>query len=284
MSRRVAEPTSRFGGDWTAEKLLILGAYLDAYTTALKNQRFRLIYVDAFAGSGAIATQDDEDGRRLLEGSPVVALAVEDRPFDELIFVERDPAKAGSLNQLVTNRDDTDRARVIPVDANEYLPTFCAEMGPFDRAVVFLDPFGTEVEWATVASLAVTQRCDVWILFPSSRIRRFLLPRRGRVRSEADRDELIRVFGDDPTDELQRPVQQPSFFDPPNAVESEAGTEVIVSAYQRRLERVFAKVARNSRTLTNSNNVPLYEFMFAAGNPAGAPIAIRIADYLLEAL
>ena len=92
MSRRVAEPTQRFGGDWTAEKLLISSAYLDAYTTALKSQRFRLIYVDAFAGSGSIVAHDDEDRRRLLEGSPLVALAVEDRPFDQLIFVERDPA------------------------------------------------------------------------------------------------------------------------------------------------------------------------------------------------
>ena len=32
-----------FGGPWTQEKLQILSLYLDAYTTALKNQPFRLI-------------------------------------------------------------------------------------------------------------------------------------------------------------------------------------------------------------------------------------------------
>ena len=41
-----------FGGPWTQEKLEILSRYLDAYTTALKNQPFRLIYIDAFAGPG----------------------------------------------------------------------------------------------------------------------------------------------------------------------------------------------------------------------------------------
>ena len=41
-----------FGGPWTEEKLAILKKYLDTYTTVLKNQPFRLIYIDAFAGTG----------------------------------------------------------------------------------------------------------------------------------------------------------------------------------------------------------------------------------------
>ena len=44
----------RFGGPWTEQKLGILRAYLDAYTTALKNQPFTLIYVDGFAGAGLV--------------------------------------------------------------------------------------------------------------------------------------------------------------------------------------------------------------------------------------
>ncbi|HSN87955.1 MAG TPA: three-Cys-motif partner protein TcmP, partial [Thermoanaerobaculia bacterium] len=45
-------PAHRFGGDWTATKLEILRRYLEAYTTALKNQPFRTAYIDAFAGTG----------------------------------------------------------------------------------------------------------------------------------------------------------------------------------------------------------------------------------------
>lgn len=46
-----------FGGPWTLQKLNILDRYLDAYTTALKNQPFNLIYVDAFAGEGSFSLQ-----------------------------------------------------------------------------------------------------------------------------------------------------------------------------------------------------------------------------------
>lgn len=49
-------PTRRgehsFGGDWTTLKLEILADYLHAYTTALKNTRFKKAFVDAFAGTG----------------------------------------------------------------------------------------------------------------------------------------------------------------------------------------------------------------------------------------
>ena len=42
----------RFGGQHTDEKLARLHEYLQAFATALKNQGFVLVYVDAFAGSG----------------------------------------------------------------------------------------------------------------------------------------------------------------------------------------------------------------------------------------
>jgi three-Cys-motif partner protein len=48
-----------FGGDWTREKLERVKAYLDAYMTALKNQRFKLGYIDAFAGTGYINQRED---------------------------------------------------------------------------------------------------------------------------------------------------------------------------------------------------------------------------------
>ena len=87
-----------FGGPWTQEKLQILSLYLDKYTTALKNQRFRLIYVDAFAGEGtwlpgSAYTADYDDFRELHRGSPRIALETRDKPFDKLILVEkRSPA------------------------------------------------------------------------------------------------------------------------------------------------------------------------------------------------
>jgi len=46
----------KFGGDWTQEKLARIRSYLGAYTTVLKKQPFKLIYIDAFAGTGYTGT------------------------------------------------------------------------------------------------------------------------------------------------------------------------------------------------------------------------------------
>ena len=50
MGAQVRGATPAFGGGWTEQKLEILEAYLNAYTTALKKIPFDLVYIDAFAG------------------------------------------------------------------------------------------------------------------------------------------------------------------------------------------------------------------------------------------
>ena len=282
MPPRVTESVQRFGGDWTQEKLGILSSYLDAYTTALKNQPFDLYYVDAFAGSGAIEAHDDEQGRQLFEGSPAMALAVQDRPFDRLIFVENSQENAASLKRMIAGREDADRAEVVTDDANQYLPRFCAEMATYGRAVVFLDPFGAQVDWKTVQAIAATEKCDMWILFPVSAVRR-LLPRRGEVRSSGNEACLTRVFGDESWRTLQHQSLQGSLFGD-TEIETDPGVAEIVEMYRSKLEKSFARVAPSSRTLRNSQNSPMYEFLFAAGNPTGAATANRIANHILDRL
>lgn len=87
--------TQAFGGPWTERKLRVLGEYLDRYTTALKNQAFDLIYVDAFAGEGqwrpnsGYAGGEYADYREIVDGSARIALNARDKPFDQLVFIEK---------------------------------------------------------------------------------------------------------------------------------------------------------------------------------------------------
>ena len=73
----------RFGGPWTLIKLEVLEKYLNFYTTALKNQPFKLCYIDAFAGSGKI----DIRGETAIPGSAIRAL---DYPFHKYYFFEKE--------------------------------------------------------------------------------------------------------------------------------------------------------------------------------------------------
>ena len=280
-----------FGGDWTLDKLEILRGYLDAYTTALKDNPspaspFTLIYVDAFAGEGSLrlrhpyTAEDYEEYKSLVDGSVQIALSIDEKPFDRLYFIEKNRRRWQSLSKLSLNHRHRD-IRPLNEDSNHALPWICGQLTVSDRAVVFLDPFATQVAWDTVATLAATQKIDSWILFPVGAVAR-LLPTSGLPLPKW-RSRLDRIFGGrEYWEDFYHASQQLSLFEDEPTQQRDQGSLQIATRYRERLESAFYAVAPTRRILRNSMNSPMFELFFAASNPVGAPIAIRIADYLLR--
>ena len=273
--------TRRFGGLWTEEKLRILRTYLDNYTTALKNTPFTLIYVDGFAGAGSYQEPGDDyaEFHDFRDGSTRIALDIDDKPFDRLVFIEEE---AGAIENLLTLKREYPGRKidVIQGDANDEVPEFCCSMGRYDRAVVFLDPFATQVSWKTVEAISTTRKIDCWILFPLMAISR-MMPR-GAVPHEANARQLDRVFGSrEFWRQSYRDSRLRSLFGDEFKRKRRGPSELIAQLYKQRLEGVFHSVAPKSRTLKNSKNSPLFELFFAASNPQGAPIATKIAGHIL---
>jgi three-Cys-motif partner protein len=61
------------------------------------------------------------------------------------------------------------------------------------RAVVFLDPYGMQVEWGTIEALAATKAIDLWYLFPLGGSAR-MLTHSGNI-DEAWKKRLDMFFG-----------------------------------------------------------------------------------------
>ncbi|MDE2970613.1 MAG: three-Cys-motif partner protein TcmP, partial [Chloroflexota bacterium] len=223
-----------FGGAWTSEKLEILRRYLDAYTTALKNQGFSLTYVDGFAGAGVYteSSRDYQEFQELHEGSATIALRIEDRLFDRLLFIEKDGQRVSQLRRLA--EESPRRAiDVVQGDANDEVQKFCHEMQSYDRAVVFLDPFATEVSWSTVEAIAATEKIDCWILFPLMAVTR-MMPT-DEEPDERLKDHLDRIFGGRQFWEGEyRDSPQLSFLDIGPQRERTSGTKRIADAYRIR--------------------------------------------------
>lgn len=183
----------QFGGDWTIEKLDILTGYLDAYLTALKNFHFKKIYIDAFAGTGSITTRD---GQREIAGSARLALLA-DNHFDQYYFIEKDKKKAAQLQQMV-NVEFPKLSKCVHIkqgDANTELTSICSAIDwRFNRALLFLDPYATEVSWTTLETIAKTESFDVWYLFPFSALNRML--RRDGHMEQSWIDCINRLLGD----------------------------------------------------------------------------------------
>jgi three-Cys-motif partner protein len=282
-----------FGGGWTEQKLDILTAYLSAYNTALKNQPFTRVYVDAFAGTGYREkrkkqfgildifeeTQQDEP-QQFLKGSAKRALEVEP-PFHKYIFVESDRDNVRALENLKKeHRDKATEITVAQDDANDFVQGYCrTENWRSVRAVVFLDPFATQVEWATIKAVAATKAIDLWVLFPLMAVNRLL----AKNPDKACRERLDSVFGTrDWFDAFYRTYKRAGFFGPSVAVQKACNFGGIGRFFLERMSAIFAGVAPNPKVFRNSRGSPLFYLFFAAGNLKGAPIAVRIADHLLK--
>lgn len=291
-----------FGGDWTADKLKRVGKYLCAYTTIFKNNvrasYFTTIYVDAFAGTGErsdstsrptkapasmLEKEDDADVEALQKGSARIALEVEP-PFNRFLFIEQSAKRVKELENL--RKEFADRADAIHIkqgDANEVLKHWCQETNwRKHRAVVFLDPYGMQVEWATIEAIAKTKAIDLWILFPlGMAVNRLLTRNQPPPKNWAD--ALTRFFGnEDWRQEFYAKKKERTLFGDEETERKEADFEQIGRYFLMRLKSVFEKVAPNPLLLTNSRGVPIYLLCFAAGNPIGAPTAVKIAKDILK--
>ena len=283
-----------FGGRWTENKLEILKKYLNAYNTALKNQPFQRVYIDAFAGTGYRKQRkhqykyqgffeelEQDESKQFLKGS--AKLVLEANPsFDKYIFIESDKNKIDELEKL--KKEHPEKAKQIEIaqsDANEFIQNYCRNENWADnRAVLFLDPFATEVEWPTIEAVAKTKCIDVWILFPLMAVNRLLAKDPQKISYEC----LNRIFGTDEWFErfYSTRTLNDIFGRSEEIVFKACNFQRIAQFYNERLKVIFSGVAKQTKVFYNSRQSPLFQLFFAAGNPKGAPIAIKIAEHLLR--
>lgn len=278
---------NQFGGSWTEDKLNRLRKYLSAYTTIFtKNQKaryYKTVYVDAFAGTGyrsaylSVGTigifpeLEEEDTQKFLKGSAIIALETEPS-FNQYLLIERDPEKVEELQKL-KEKFPHKEIKVINEDANIYLKKWCQETDWCHfRAVVFLDPYGMEVDWSLIEAIGKTQAIDLWILFPLGIAVNRLLTHNNLPPPEWER-ALTRIFG---TEEWKEAFyshrKEATLFGEQERYIKDADFDIIGKFFIDRLKTVFYRVAENPLPLRNSRSIPIYLLCFAAGNPKGADI------------
>jgi three-Cys-motif partner protein len=287
-----------FGGDWTEEKLLRLKKYLDAYmtifTSNVRAAKLHTIYVDAFAGTGyrniekdlshtaMLPFLDDEEAVSFQKGSAQIALEMEPS-FDEYFFIEQSPEYSQELEKLRAKfPDKAHKVSIIQQDANSFLQTWCHRRNwRFDRAMIFLDPYGMQVEWKTIEAIAKTKAIDLWILFPLGQAVNRLLTKKCPP-SGAWSDRLTRFFGtEDWKDAFYQECQQMGLFGGETGLVKEANFDTIGKYFIKRLKTVFEEAAENPLPLRNTKNIPIFLLCFAASNPKGAKTAVKIARHIL---
>ena len=306
---KVCEPLQKWGGDWTIEKLDALEKYVRAYLTIMKKYApefgWQLFYFDAFAGSGSIGkdtqlpsvsastsifldelADTDWGGMEKEEtykgaAERVVGIDIDGFGFDYYYFVDKDSKSLTKLEAMLKERFPLKSRKMAfkTGDANKKVLELVeyAKTHPKCSALVLLDPFGMQLDWATIEALKTIKHLDLWILVPSGVIINRLLKRNGEIMYPKN---LTRFFGMS-ENELkayfyERQVEQTLFGEDVRIKKARNAIERIAQLYVDRLKTLFECVTEKPLVLRNSTNCPIFHFVFASHNETGLKIASQI--------
>jgi three-Cys-motif partner protein len=280
----------RFGGDWTEDKLEVMKRYFEAYARALKNQFFAKWYADAFAGTGersearapsadrgSLFGDDEPEVETTKAGSVQIALSI-NPPFQKYVFVELSKSRAAKLQGLKSNFPD----RVIEIEEGDANTILCAIAQSTNwratRAAVFIDPYGMQVGWDTLKSLAATKAVDIALLFPTGPLNR-MLTRDGIIPPEWAKRIDYHLGPCDWRNTAYEEVAAVDLFSEQNLqMQKRLTTDGLRKFVLNRLKSIFPFVSDTQLELKNSKGATLYHLFIICANPV--PTAVKLADRL----
>jgi three-Cys-motif partner protein len=153
------------------------------------------------------------------------------------------------------------------------------------RGVVFLDPYGMEVAWQTVETIARTKALDCWYFFPLSGLYRNA-PHNPAKLDAGKQANLDRVLG--ATDWRERWYEHQIL--PKDLLETQAqavrrtDVDAIEAYVKERLETAFKGAVLDPIRLHHKNGAPLASLFFAVSNtsPKAVKLATDIASHILN--
>jgi three-Cys-motif partner protein len=275
-------------GPWAKDKLDALGRYLDFYTTVLKNQPWRTIYVYAYAGAGRAAVRtaaresaplfDDQTDPELLElisGSPRVALDIPN-PFSRYVFIELDASRASQLDLLQTQYGQARQVDVIRQDAASGIRWVISQniSRRTHRGIAFLDPFGADLDWSVIQALADTRVFEVVINFALNMAIQRMLPNSGEFQP-GWRERLDAYFGTSAWYDASYESRPQLFGD--QIGKRHDYLRNLLNLYRGRLKQAFGFVSQ-PKLIRNTKGAPLYYLLWSGPHRKG----LEGANYILS--
>ena len=303
MSKQTNISGSKFGGDWTKQKLLVIDEYLKQYSKVLKNTHTKKIYIDAFAGSGKTELKKketevkagqmglydlSEDFKDMKPAAPA-APEVLDRSamlslrydFDEYYFIELDEGRLHELQVRISKEFPQKLGKIhfIAGNSNNEVQTILSNISVRDRCFMFLDPFALELEWKVLEAVSKKVVIDLWYLFPLSALTR-VIPKDAAKMNKNERI-VSKILG---TDEwklkLYETTGQSDIFGAEQ--KSRIQYDRLIEYIMERFKTIFPVVSDNYIKLKNENNTKLFLLCFMMTNTS--PNAVSLADKLVKGI
>lgn len=293
---KVSEPRSKWGGNWTEEKLEAFEKYVNAYLTIMNAQKQKYngwpttIYFDGFAGSGKRTASSDEKENNLFsdylvkeelevyKGSAERVLSLTQK-FDYYFFVDSDKSSINSLENILKEKGIVDKnCYFVNDDVNNQLNKLSNIINDKKAALVFLDPFGMQIDWSSIEKLK-GKRVDLWILIPSGVIINRFLDKKGKFLFKNKLESYFGLNEDEIKKKFYEAGQVETLFGTVDITnKTNDSVNKIAELYIERLRGIWNYVSEKPLKLFNTKNVPIYHFVFASNNQTAYKIAKQIIE------
>ncbi len=278
----LSKSNNEWGGAWTEKKLSAFSKYVWSYLTIMKaNPYWKTIYFDGFAGSGSkekilkteiykqLKITDEEE--RTYQGSAERVLTIkDDLTFDFYYFIDKSESNIKELElRLSNNKQNLNGKKIVYKfgDANQWIIELAKALkDPKFAALVFLDPFGMQINWDSIKEFKGT-RSDVWILVPTGVIVNRLLEKSGELKHIEKLESFFGMSVKDIKAIFYKQEVKPTLFEEEitTITKIEKPIEKIAEIYAQQMKTIWKNVTKPLR-LNNSTGSPIFHFVFASNN------------------
>jgi three-Cys-motif partner protein len=284
------KPQDGWGGPWTEKKLNAFSKYVRAYLTIMKKHPYwKTIYFDGFAGSGdrkaeqtdlAVQLQITSEEAGVYKGAAERMMRLpDDLSFDFFYFVDANEDALKQLESKLKEIPEADGKKLAfrSGDANHWLIELSKTLkNPNYAALVFLDPFGMQINWESIESFRGT-RSDVWILIPTGVIVNRLLDKKAELKYSAKLQSFFGIPEEEIREKFYLVESKQTLFGEEEIVTKVAKPiEKIAKLYVQRLKTIWTHVTEEPLRLNNTRGTPIFHFVFASNNKNAAKIAKQI--------
>ncbi|MCK6692441.1 MAG: three-Cys-motif partner protein TcmP, partial [Thermoanaerobaculia bacterium] len=146
-------------------------------------------------------------------------------------------------------------------------------------ALIFLDPFGMQINWESISKLKGTHS-DIWILLPTGVIVNRLLDRKGELKSSQKLESFFGLPEEEIRNRFYVKTGQGNLFNEysEHVAKITDPIEKIASLYVERLSTIWKHVTPKPLVLKNRKGTPIFHFVFASN----ISDAVKIAKDIIQ--
>lgn len=295
-----------WGGPWTEEKLdtfedYVKNVYLKIMNKNRDKYHWKLIYFDAFAGSGSrtkgniIKTNNtllsifppdlfSVDEADVYQGAAERVVKIEKsgiRGFDYYYFIDKDKESLDMLQEKLSKYSTKGKLVFRPNDANVEIKRMAMAMvdNSHLKSLALLDPFGMQIDWSTISRLSGLP-LDLFILIPTGVIINRLLGKDGEIMYPEKLENYLGMSREEIESQFYKKHHEKNLFGEDVDIVSKVKNPCrkIAEIYIRKLQGAFNYVTEEPLALYNRKKVPIYHFVFASQNKT----ACQVAQYIIN--